>query len=307
MRFTFVNTLVEIAKKDRDVIVLLGDLGYGMFDPFFNELPEQIINVGIAEQSMTGLAAGLALEGKKVFTYGTCNFPTMRCLEQIRNDCAYQKANVKIVSANCGLAFKAHGMSHYATEDLAVMRALPNVTVVAPADPVESELLTEAIYKQQGTCYLRLGKGAEPTIYKEKINNYVLGKAIKIIEGKKIVFFSTGSITHEVLKAIELLNTKDIYPALFSFPTVKPIDKKLIIECSKQYDFIISVEEHNIIGGFGSAIAEVLAEISNCHATLKRFGLEDVYPEIVGTQEYLLNIYGISAEKIFDSTLSLIV
>ncbi|MFA7401859.1 MAG: transketolase, partial [Bacteroidales bacterium] len=203
MRFTFVNTLVEIAKKDRDVIVLLGDLGYGMFDPFFNELPEQIINVGIAEQSMTGLAAGLALEGKKVFTYGTCNFPTMRCLEQIRNDCAYQKANVKIVSANCGLAFKAHGMSHYATEDLAVMRALPNVTVVAPADPVESELLTEAIYKQQGTCYLRLGKGAEPTIYKEKINNYVLGKAIKIIEGKKIVFFSTGSITHEVLKAIE--------------------------------------------------------------------------------------------------------
>jgi transketolase len=307
MRFTFVNTLVEIAKKDRDVIVLLGDLGYGMFDPFFNELPEQIINVGIAEQSMTGLAAGLALEGKKVFTYGTCNFPTMRCLEQIRNDCAYQKANVKIVSANCGLAFKAHGMSHYATEDLAVMRALPNVTVVAPADPVESELLTEAIYKQQGTCYLRLGKGAEPTIYKEKINNYVLGKAIKIIEGKKIVFFSTGSITHEVLKAIELLNTKDIYPALFSFPTVKPIDKKLIIECSKQYDFIISVEEHNIIGGFGSAIAEVLAEIPNCHATLKRFGLEDVYPEIVGTQEYLLNIYGISAEKIFDRTLSLIV
>lgn len=297
MRDTFVKTLIEIAKADKDVHLLTGDLGFGVLKPYWEQLPEQFTNVGIAEQNMTGIAAGLALSGKKVFTYSIGNFPTLRCLEQIRNDCAYHDANVKIVCVGGGFVYGSLGMSHHATEDLAIMRALPSVVVMAPGDLIEAAACTQAIYEYQGTCYLRLGRGGEKKIH-ESISDFQIGKAIQIKEGNRVVLFSTGGIFDEALGAVELLNMQGIHPALYTFPTVKPIDKELILECAGKYDFIVTVEEHNIIGGFGSAVAEVLSEISGNRAAQIKIGLNDTYSCIVGTQKYLRNEYGMSAEKI---------
>ncbi|MDR1645158.1 MAG: transketolase [Tannerellaceae bacterium] len=298
MRDTFVRTLIEIAKADGNVHLLTGDLGFGVLKPYWEQLPAQFTNVGIAEQNMTGIAAGMALSGKVVFTYSIGNFSTLRCLEQIRNDCAYHDADVKIVCVGGGFVYGALGMSHHATEDLAIMRALPSVTVLAPADLMEAEAATWAMYKQPGTCYLRLGRGGERRIH-DKLTDFRIGKAIKIKEGKSVAIFSTGAIVDEVLESVTLLKDKNIDPAVFTFPTVKPIDEDMIRNCSKEYERIVTVEEHNIIGGFGSAISEVLAEIPTCEKAIQiRIGLNDTYSCIVGSQKYLRNEYGMSAARI---------
>jgi transketolase len=299
MRDTFVRTLIDIAKQDKNVHLITGDLGFGVLKPFWEQLPDQFTNAGIAEQNMTSFAAGLALQGKTVFTYSIGNFPTLRCLEQIRNDCAYHNANVKIVCVGGGFVYGALGMSHHATEDLAIMRALPDVTVLAPGDLVEAECATRAIYKHQGTCYLRLGRGGEKRIH-EKIDDFQIGKAIKIKNGEKVAIYSTGAIFDEALEACEMLKKHGINPALYTFPTVKPIDRAAIKECAKLYDLVVTVEEHNIIGGFGSAVSEVLAELGGTRASLLRIGLDDKYSSIVGSQKYLRDVYGMSARKIIE-------
>ena len=297
MRDTFVRTLIDIAKADRDVILITGDLGFGVLKPFWEQLPDQFNNVGIAEQNMTGLAAGMALEGKTVFTYSIGNFPTLRCLEQIRNDCAYHNANVKIVCVGGGFVYGSLGMSHHATEDIAIMRALPNVTVMAPGDLAEAEYATRAIYEHPGTCYLRLGRGGEKRIH-DKIEPFQIGKAIKIKDGVRVAIMTTGAIFDEALEASIMLNEKEITPALYTFPTVKPIDRDTIEECAKRFDLIVTVEEHNIIGGFGSAVAEVMAELIGTKATMLKIGLDDRFSSIVGSQQYLRDYYGMSARKI---------
>ena len=203
---------------------------------------------------MTSVAAGMALEGKTVFTYSIGNFPTLRCLEQIRNDCAYPKANVKIVCVGGGFVYGSLGMSHQATEDIAVMRALPGVAVLCPGDLVEAEEATKAIAAYPGTCYLRLGRGGEKRIH-DRIDNFEIGNAIKIRDGEKVAVFSTGAIFDEIGSAVEILEGSGINPAVYTFPTVKPIDREVIERCAENYDLIVTVEEHNIVGGFGSAVA----------------------------------------------------
>ena len=297
MRDTFVKTLIDLAKKDKNIELITGDLGFGVLKPFWEELPDQFTNIGIAEQNMTTVAAGMALEGKTVFTYSIGNFPTLRCLEQIRNDCAYHNANVKIVCVGGGFVYGSLGMSHQATEDLAILRALPDVVVMAPADLVEAEEATKAIAAYQGTCYLRLGRGGEKRIH-ESIDNFQIGKAIKVKDGEKAAIFSMGAIFEEVNKAYDLLREKGISPAVYTFPTVKPIDKEVIDQCSEEFDLIVTCEEHNIAGGFGSAVAEVMAEKRNRKAALLRIGINDTYATIVGNQQYLRDQYGLSAEKI---------
>lgn len=299
MRDTFVKTLLEIAKNDKNVILITGDLGFGVLKPFWETLPDQFVNAGIAEQNMTGIAAGLALEGKTAFTYSIGNFPTLRCLEQIRNDCAYHNANVKIVCVGGGFVYGSLGMSHHATEDLSIMRALPDVTVMAPGDLVEAECAAKAIYRHKGTCYLRLGRGGEKRIH-EKIDRFEIGKAIKINDGDKAAIFSTGAIFDEVIEASNMLNEQGIFPALYTFPTVKPIDSETIELCARKFDLIVTVEEHNIVGGFGSAVSEVLAELGGQRGRLLKIGLNDKYSSIVGSQKYLRDVYGMSAKKIVE-------
>ena len=220
MRDTFVKTLLEIAKKDKNVYLITGDLGFGVLKPFWEELPNQIINAGIAEQNMTSIAAGLAMQGKIVYTYSIGNFPTLRCIEQIRNDCAYHNANVKVVCVGGGFVYGSLGMSHHATEDIAMMRALPDVTVMAPGDLVEAEYATKAIYEQQGTCYLRLGRGGEKRIH-EKLDNFAIGKAIEIHKGEKVAILSTGAIFDEASEAYDALKAEGICPTVYTFNRVK--------------------------------------------------------------------------------------
>lgn len=304
MRDTFVNTLIAIAKEDKNIELITGDLGFGVLKPFYEQLSDQFINAGIAEQNMTSVAAGMALEGKSVFTYSIGNFPTLRCLEQIRNDCAYHNANVKIVCVGGGFAYGSLGMSHQATEDIAIMRALPNVVVMAPGDLVEAEEATKAIAKYNGTCYLRLGRGGEKRIH-DKIENFQIGKAIKIQDGERFVIFSTGAIFDEVSEAYQMLKEKGLNPAVYTFPTIKPIDKEVVKECSEKFDYIFTVEEHNLSGGFGSAVAEIMVEI-NCKAKLVRIGLNDEYCSKVGNQKYLREQYGLDSVSIFKTIENLV-
>ena len=310
MRNTFVKTLVELAKNDKKIEIVTGDLGFGVLKPFWEQCPDQFTNAGIAEQNMTSVAAGMALEGKTVFTYSIGNFPTLRCLEQIRNDCAYHNANVKIVCVGGGFVYGSLGISHQATEDLAIMRALPDVVVMAPADLVEAEECTKALAEYKGTAYLRLGRGGEKRIH-EKIDGFKIGKAIKVHDGEfrgnglRIAIFSTGAIFEEVTAAYDELKANGINPAVYTFPTVKPIDKEIIEHCAKACDYIVTVEEHNIIGGFGSAVAEVLAEIRGEKAALVRIGLNDQYSIKVGNQKYLRQQYGIDSKAIVERILGL--
>lgn len=299
MRDTFVKTLLEIAKKDKNVYIVTGDLGFGVLKPFWTELPDQIINAGIAEQNMTSIAAGLAMQGKIVYTYSIGNFPTLRCIEQIRNDCAYHNANVKVVCVGGGFVYGSLGMSHHATEDIAMMRALPEVTVLAPGDLVEAECATKAIYETKGTCYLRLGRGGEKRIH-DKLDGFRIGKAVEIQKGERIAIFSTGAIFDEVKEACEELKKEGKNLTVYTFPTVKPIDKEVILECAKTHKAIITVEEHNLSGGFGSAVAEVLAEIDGEKAKLNRVALDDRYSSIVGSQKYLRKQYHIDAKSIIE-------
>ncbi len=299
MRDTFVRTLLEIAKKDKNVYIITGDLGFGVLNPFWDQLPDQIINAGIAEQNMTSIAAGLAMQGKIVYTYSIGNFPTLRCIEQIRNDCAYHNANVKVVCVGGGFVYGSLGMSHHATEDIAMMRSLPDVTVLAPGDLVEAECATKAIYETPGTCYLRLGRGGEKRIH-ETLDDFTIGKAIEIQKGENVAVFSTGAIFDEVNEACEELNAQGIMPTVYTFPTVKPIDKGVILECAKTHKAIVTVEEHNLSGGFGSAIAEVLAEADGAKAKLVRVALDDRYSCIVGSQKYLRKQYSIDAKTIIE-------
>ncbi|WP_291598523.1 transketolase C-terminal domain-containing protein [Bacteroides sp.] len=303
MRDTFVRTLVELAKEDKNIELLTGDLGFGVLQPFWEKCPDQFTNAGIAEQNMTSVAAGMALTGKNVFTYSIGNFPTLRCIEQIRNDCAYHNANVKVVCIGGGFVYGSLGMSHQATEDLAILRALPNVVVLAPADLIEAEECTKALAKYKGTAYLRLGRGGEKRIH-DKIENFQIGKAIKVCDGAKIAIFSTGAIFEEVTVAKDVLKAKGINPAVYTFPTVKPIDKEIIEQIAKDFDLIVTCEEQNVIGGFGSAVAEVMTEMKQRNAILLRVGLNDEYSVRVGNQKYLRGQYGIDAEGIVKKILN---
>lgn len=297
MRDTFVRTLVELAKEDKNIELVTGDLGFGVLKPFWEQCPDQFTNAGIAEQNMTSMAAGMALEGKNVFTYSIGNFPTLRCLEQIRNDCAYHNANVTVVCIGGGFVYGSLGMSHQATEDLAILRALPDVIVMAPADLVEAEECTKALAKYHGTAYLRLGRGGEKRIH-EKIDDFQIGKAVMVHDGERVAIFSTGAIFEEVTEAYEELKKQGYKPAVYTFPTVKPIDRETIERISRDFELIVTVEEHNIVAGFGSAVAEVMAEMMDKKARLLRIGLNDEYSIRVGNQKYLRQQYGMDSKAI---------
>lgn len=300
MRDTVIRTLIELGKEDKDIELITGDLGFGVLKSFWETLPNQFINAGIAEQNMTGVAAGMALEGKKVFTYSIGNFPTLRCLEQIRNDCAYHNANVNVICVGGGYVYGSLGMSHHATEDIAILRALPDVTVICPGDPVEAALAVKKIAQTDGTCYLRLGRGGEQNV-NTVIKEFEIGKAYKLRDAKdmnkKVAVFSTGAILEETSKACDMLEEQGIAVEQYSFPTVKPIDRAVIEDCAKRFDNIFTVEEHNVVGGFGGAVAEVLAECGG-KAKLHRIGIDDFYCIEVGSQAYLREQVGINAEGI---------
>jgi len=304
MRSVFNRTLLEIAGKDERIFMILADIGYGEIEPFAEAFPGRFFNVGVAEQNMTGIACGVAMEGNIAVTYSIANFPTLRCLEQIRNDVCYHKANVKIVIIGGGLAYGALGVSHQSTEDLAIMRALPDMVVLAPSDFAEAEAAVYAMIEHEGPVYYRCGYKKEPDVHKGKID-FEIGKAIQARDGKDVTLIGTGTITHRALQAGDLLAKEGIEARVLSMHTVKPIDAGAILAAADETGAIVTVEEHNVIGGLGGAVAEVLAEAGS-GVPFKRIGLPDTYVHSVGSHEWLLDKYGFSAENIAQTAKGLI-
>lgn len=304
MRTAFIKTLEKLAAIDDRIFLIVGDLGFGVTNSFSEKLPKQFLNSGIAEQNMTGIAAGMAMTGKTVITYSIANFPTIRPYEQIRNDVCYHNADVKIVAVGGGFCYGALGPTHFATEDLAVMRVLPNLTVLAPGDPWEASAATEAMIKHKGPVYLRLGRAGEPFVHKGEVD-FKIGKAIKIKEGHDVTIFAIGGMVYNSLKASEILEKNGISVRLISMGSLKPLDEECIINSARNTRAIITVEEHSVIGGLGSAVSEVLCE-AGINVPFKRLGIPSEFPERVGDQEWFLSKYKLTDEGIVNSILELL-
>ncbi len=300
MRAVFNKTLLEIAKKDPRIHMVLADIGFGEIEPFRDTFPERYYNVGVAEQNMTGVACGIAMEGNIAITYSIANFPTLRCLEQIRNDVCYHNANVKIVIIGGGVSYGALGMSHHSTEDLAIMRALPNIVIEVPCDNYEAVAATHAMIEHNGPFYYRCGYKGEKDIHSGPID-FKIGKANTVREGGDITLMFCGPIGTEVVKAADMLAAEGIKCRIVSMHTIKPIDKDAIIDAAKNTGGIVTVEEHNIIGGLGAAVAEVIADEALCPKAFKRLAFPDVNVAKIGGQAWIRDQYGLQAAGIADS------
>jgi transketolase len=298
MRSLFNKILLEIAEENDRIYMILADIGYGEIEGFAERFPDRFFNVGVAEQNMTGVACGVAMEGNIAITYSIANFPTLRCLEQIRNDVCYHKVNVKIVIIGGGLAYGALGVSHQSTEDLAIMRALPDMVVVAPADFAEAEAATYAMIEHDGPVYYRCGYKKEPPLHSGPID-FRFGKAIQVSDGADVTLIGTGTVTYRARQAAQLLEKKGIGARVLSMHTVKPIDTEAVVAAARDTGAILTVEEHNVLGGLGGAVAEVLAE-AGIGVPFRRIGLPDSYVHIVGSHDWLLDHYGFSPQAIAD-------
>lgn len=298
MRNAFFHTLLDLAKQDERIALIVGDLGFSVVEPFAEQLPKRFVNVGVAEQNMMGVAAGMALSGHIVFTYSIGNFPTIRCLEQVRNDVCYHNANVKIVAVGGGFAYGSLGFSHHVTEDLAVMRALPNMVVTAPGDPVETDYATRALAVHEGPAYLRLGRAGESVIHRPQIP-FQLGKALTVREGTDLTLISTGGMLQSVLQVAERLAAQGVEARVVSMHTLKPLDADAVRNAAHETGAVITVEEHSEIGGLGSAVAEVLSESPRA-APHKRIAIPSTFATVAGSQDYLRTRYGLSVEGILE-------
>jgi transketolase len=285
MRNTFINTLLEESKNNKNIILLTADLGYSVVEEYMDKLPRQYLNVGISEQNMTGMAAGMAMEGRLPIIYSIIPFVTMRNFEQIRNDICYQNMNVKIVGVGAGFSYGPYGHTHHALEDIGILRMLPNLVILTPGDPIEVKLATQAMLHHTGPVYLRIGKKGEPNIH-SKVPTFTIGRGIVLQDGTDITIFGTSTMLETASQVTKELKRRNISVQLISIHTVKPIDEKLILASAKKTKNIVTIEEHSIIGGLGSALAEVLAE-SGLAYKFKRFGVPDRFTKEIGLQDYM--------------------
>lgn len=301
MRKTFITTLVEEARKDGRIFLITPDIGYSVLEPFRDEFPERFLNVGVAEQNAVSIAAGMALSGLIPYVYTINPFITMRPFEQVRVDVAYMNTNVRIVGVGAGFSYGAAGATHHSIEDIAIMRALPNMTVVCPGDPWEVEQLVRESVNYKGPIFLRLGKQGEPVINNPK-TKFNIGKAIKIHIGEDLHLISTSNTLEIANDVCAILKEKKIRASLISMHTVKPLDEAIINRLLKTKNPIFTIEEHNIIGGLGSAVAEVISE-SRFNPVFKRFGVNDKFAHYVGGHDFIRSKTGITkdaiAKKIF--------
>lgn len=301
MRETFTRCLQEEARRNPNLVLITGDLGFGVLFPYMKEFPDRFINAGISEQAMMSMAAGMALEGKTVVVYSIGNFPTLRCLEQIRNCCAYHEANVKIVCVGAGFVYGTLGMTHHATEDMSALRLLPGVTVYAPADRVETEAVMARFLTEPGVAYLRIGRGGEPVLRESTdVAGYKTGKAVPFADGTEAYILSAGGILASAVGARRLLAERGHSVGVVSFPTVKPIDEALIRELCARVPVIFTLEEHTIVGGFGGAVCETVCGFPENRARVVRLGMNDMYSSIVGSQAYLEAYYGLDDAGVAD-------
>ena len=287
MRTAFIDQLITEARKNDRIFLLVGDLGYNVIEPFANEFPNRFRNVGIAEQNMAGVAAGLAMSGFNVYFYSIGNFPTLRCIEQIRNDIAYHHANVKVVAVGGGYAYGDLGATHHATETIGMIRTIPNMVVCSPSDPIEARALTTLSSAYEGPMYIQLGKAGEKIIHNNELKLKVGDIIPYRVNKKEEAMIVTGSISSSIVVSEEV-EEKDI----FTLPFVKPINREQLIKIANSYSKISIVEEHQRSGGIGSALLEQINDLFYCgdvkqFPKVHRIAIDDYFQDVSGSQMYL--------------------
>jgi len=303
LRNTFISKLLDQAEKDQSIFLVVGDLGYGVVETFENRFPERFLNAGIAEQNMIGLSAGLAKSGYKVFVYSIANFPTFRCLEQIRNDVCYGELDVTIVSVGAGFSYGVLGYSHFALEDIAIMRPLPGMQILSPSDPIEVELAVEYAVNNSGPKYLRLGKNGEDTINKSKVHS--LDFPTRIHDGLKHCILVTGGIAVEALTAVQRFKKQFLIEvAVFSVPLITP--SSLANINLREFSKIFTVEEHVGNGGFGSFVAEYVTD-QKLSIELNRIFVSSDSIRTIGDQAFLRQVSRIDSDSIYEALINNII
>ena len=306
MRSTFINTLVKSAENDDRIVLITPDLGFSVLEEFAHRFPDRFINIGIAESNAVGVASGLALSGKIVYVYSIIPFVTMRPFEQIRVDVAYMNLNVRLVGVGAGLSYGPAGATHHAIEDISVMRSLPNMTVISPCDPWEVEQCIIDSTRHQGPMYIRLAKNGEPVVNKSE-SSFTIGKAnilSKSNEGDILILF-TGNACDIAIQTAEILNQTGKKSTLASIHSIKPFDSLFLNDALKSMKYIFTIEEHSLIGGLGSTVAEIIAE-SKYNPVFKKFSLPDSFTHIVGNANFLRNKLGLTSERISQQILEII-
>lgn len=302
MRKTFINTLIELAEKDKSIYLINGDLGFSFLEPFEERFPDRYINCGVAEQNMMSIAAGLAMEGKKVYVYSIIPFAVFRCFEQVRNDICNHNLNVTIVAASTGFGYGTHGPTHFAIEDIAVLKVLPNITIMSPADPIEMKQLVLQSYKLEGPSYIRIDKSDKEI---KRINNKITLKKPSVIkDGKHGVLITTGSYLQVANNAIEKLEKEGYSIKLISLHTIKPIDEKSLLKEISNYKNIFTAEEHKTEGGISSIIGDIILRNDLNNVNFKSIGIENIYSPIIGNQDFLRKHYKIDENTIFKKLLN---
>jgi len=296
MRATFFSTVEKYYRRDNNVFVLTADLGFKLFDSMKGISPERFCNVGIAEANMVGLASGIALGGAKVYCYSIIPFLVMRAYEQVRVDIDYHDLDVKLVGMGSGFSYGLEGITHFGLEDISLMRSLKNMTVVVPADMHEAAAFADISYKCKGPMFVRIGKTNAPPVYGRK-PSIELGKPVVLRKGRHAVLFATGDMVYNSLAAADILGRKGIKTSVVNVHTIKPLDKEAVKREAKRHEAVFSVEEHNVTGGLGSAIAEVMAEAGICRV-FKRIGIPDKLRDVIGKADYLRKFYGLDPEGI---------
>jgi transketolase len=304
MRNAFIRGLTEAAATDDRIVFLTGDLGFKLFDDFARRYPGRFMNAGVAEATMASVAAGLALEGKKPFIYSIVPFATLRCYEQIRNDICYHETDVTVVGIGGGYSYGPNGPTHHGLEDIAVMRVMPNMTVVCPGDPAETVAAVHALAKHRGPAYLRLGRAGEPAVHSGPVS-FEIGESLTLRDGHDVALLSTGNMLATAVKVADLLAAQSISCCVVSMPTVKPLDTATIDAAAHRVRLIATLEEHSLLGGFGGAVAEHLAELP-VRVTFRRFGAGDHFSHICGDQEFHRHAQGLTAPQISDALAALL-
>ena len=284
LRTAFIDTLRELARIDDRIFLLTADMGYSVFETFRDEFPDRFLNTGIAEQNTIGIAAGLASRGKIVFVYSIIPFVTMRCFEQVRLDLAYNFMNVKLVGVGAGLTYCSLGSSHHALEDIAIMRSLPDMTVLCPGDPIETRELIKRSYEYEGPVYIRLGKNGEPKIHPDE-TRIEIGKSITVLEGNDLALITTSNMLETGKKWVDEWNQDGVNVSLISMPSLKPFDSSTVKNLIDKEIPIITLEEHSVIGGLGSIISQVIATTGK-PVKFQQIGINDKFSHVVGGHEF---------------------
>jgi transketolase len=300
LRNAFAAELTALAATDRRLVMMVGDIGNRLFDDYKAQFPDRFYNCGVAEANMIGMAAGLAMSGLRPVAYTITPFITSRCFEQIRLDVCYHRQPVVIVGVGSGLSYASLGATHHSCEDIAIMRSLPHMVVVCPGDPLEARAALRAALAQTEPVYIRLGIKGEPIVHGEPIA-FELGRGLRVREGRDVCLLVTGNLLPVVREAAELLAADGLSAAVWSVHTVKPLDRTLLEQAFAAYDLVVSVEEHGLIGGFGSAVAEWMADRGPVRAGLLRIGTPDAFLHEAGNQAYARKRLGLTAGQVADT------